>query len=81
MPGVITTVYDAWGQLKSETQSIHIGKSPVVTNYTYSKGLLSKVDRQGEITNYDYDSNNRVSGIRMDGKLASNLHMTVWTGL
>ena len=66
--GVITTVYDAWGQLKSETQSIHIGKSPVVTNYTYSKGLLSKVDRQGEITNYDYDSNNRVSGIRMDGK-------------
>ena len=40
----------------------------MVTNYTYSKGLLSKVDRQGEITNYDYDSNNRVSGIRMDGK-------------
>ncbi len=66
--GVITSVYDAWGQLKSETQSIHIGKSPVVTNYTYSKGLLSKVDRQGEMTNYDYDSNNRVSGIRMDGK-------------
>ena len=66
--GVITTVYDAWGQLKSETQSVHIGKSPVATNYTYSKGLLSKVNRQGEVTNYDYDSNNRVSGIRMDGK-------------
>ena len=66
--GVITTVYDAWGQLKSETQSIHIGKSPVVTNYTYSKGLLSKVNRQGEVTNYDYDSNNRLSEIRIDGK-------------
>ncbi|WP_195332813.1 FG-GAP-like repeat-containing protein [Bacteroides salyersiae] len=66
--GVITTVYDAWGQLKSETQSVHIGKSPVATNYTYSKGLLSKVNRQDEVTNYDYDSNNRVSGIRMDGK-------------
>ncbi len=66
--GVITTVYDAWGQLKSETQSIHIGKSPVVTSYTYSKGLLSKVNRQGEVTNYDYDSNNRLSEIRIDGK-------------
>lgn len=66
--GVITTVYDAWRQLKSETQSIHIGKSPVVTNYTYSKGLLSKVNRQGEVTNYDYDSNNRLSEIRIDGK-------------
>ena len=66
--GVITTVYDAWGQLKSETQSIHLGKSPVVTSYTYSKGLLSKVNRQGEVTNYDYDSNNRLSEIRIDGK-------------
>lgn len=66
--GVITTVYDAWGQLKSETQSIHIGKSPVVTSYTYSKGLLSKVNCQGEVTNYDYDSNNRLSEIRIDGK-------------
>lgn len=66
--GVITTFYDAWGQLKSETQSIHLGKSPVVTSYTYSKGLLSKVNRQGEVTNYDYDSNNRLSEIRIDGK-------------
>ncbi|MBX9188672.1 RHS repeat protein [Bacteroides sp. K03] len=34
----------------------------------YSKGLLSKVNRQGEVTNYDYDSNNRLSEIRIDGK-------------
>lgn len=66
--GAITTVYDAWGQLKSETQSIHIGKSPVVTNYAYWRGLLLEVNRQGEVTSYDYDNNNRVSAVRMDGK-------------
>lgn len=66
--GVVTSTYDAWGALKSETQRIHVGKPSVVTSYTYSKGLLSKVNRQGEITNYDYDNYNRLSGIRIDGK-------------
>lgn len=66
--GVVTSTYDAWGALESETQRIHIGQSPVVTSYTYSKGLLSKVNRQGEITNYDYDNYNRLTGIRIDGK-------------
>lgn len=66
--GVVTSAYDVWGALESETQRIHIGQSPVVTSYTYSKGLLSKVNRQGEITNYDYDNYNRLTGIRIDGK-------------
>jgi len=72
--GTITSVYDAWGQLIKETQSIHLSGNPITTNYTYlPNGLLKQKKRGREITNYGYDNQNRLTTISISGKHAQTI--------
>ncbi len=67
--GTITSTYDAWGQLKTEKQQIHISGSATTTTYTYyPSGLLQYKTRNGEKTTYVYDNKYRLSNIAIAGK-------------
>ncbi len=62
--GIISSRYDAWGQLVEETQGIHNTSAPQIVTYTYqANGLLSKRTRGSVITTYLYDGNRRLSRV------------------
>ena len=67
--GVITTQYDGWGQLVRHEERVHLNSSPIVTTYNYHpSGLLNNRLRNGETTNYGYDSYNRLQSISISGR-------------
>ncbi|MCL1942160.1 MAG: hypothetical protein FWF54_01225, partial [Candidatus Azobacteroides sp.] len=71
--GIIETVYDGFGQLKSEKQQVHKAGTWITTAYEYlPSGLLKQKTRGTEITNYSYDGNNRLIQTSIAGKHTQN---------
>jgi len=69
--GTVETVYDGFGELLTEKQKVHNATDFVTTTNTYDdNGLLLNINRNGEITTYTYDTNDksRVNAIEITGK-------------
>ena len=67
--GVITSVYDGWGQLVRHAQKVHLSGDSIVTKYSYHpSGLLQSLLRNGETTGYVYDNLNRLQSISIAGR-------------
>ena len=62
--GVTSSIYNAFGELTSETDA----KKITTINSYDANGLLLKIDRNGEVTNYTYDAYNHVSTISIANK-------------
>ena len=65
--GVITSVYNRWGQLVHPT-----GDSIVTTSGYHASGLLQNRIRNGETTVYGYDGQNRLTSISIAGQHVQN---------
>lgn len=67
--GIIRSKYNGFGELEWTKQKIHTSGDSITTSNTYTAaGLLESVTRNGEVTNYIYDSYNRISKIAITGK-------------
>ena len=69
--GFTRNEYNAWGELTKEVQKIHLNQDSIVTTNVYkADGRLESINRNGEITTYTYDTNNksRVNSIAIAGK-------------
>jgi len=71
--GIVETVYNGFGELEEEKQLIHKdnpNKIVTTNNYDYSTGLLTTINRNGEIISYIYDVDlgykGRVKSISID---------------
>jgi len=67
--GVIETKYNGFGELVEEKQNVHSSNFIVTTHhFAPTTGRLDSISRNGEITSYSYDSQNRVSSIEIAGQ-------------
>jgi len=67
--GVIESKYNGFGELVWEKQKIHTDQPDIITTYDYDpKGVLYKIIRNKETTNYSYDNHNRIDTIEIAGK-------------
>ena len=67
--GTITSAYNGFGELLWTKQKIHPLATDITTDYKYKPaGLLEKITRNGEVTDYMYDSYNRISQISIAGE-------------
>ena len=70
--GTVTKKYNAFGELMESSHKQGSGAT-VTTSYTYSpKGLLTQKNRGGDITNYIYDSQNRLISKTMAGGISQS---------
>lgn len=70
--GVIRSYYNGFGELVWTKQKVHTaGDSITTTNYYLDDGRLDKIDRNGEVTSYTYDTDlrhkSRVKSISIAG--------------
>jgi len=67
--GIIETKYNGFGELVEEKQKVH-SDNLIVTSYHFepTTGRLKSIDRNGEITSYDYDIQNRIGSIELAGR-------------
>lgn len=67
--GVIETTYNGFGELVEEKQKIYDASWVITTNdMESSTGRLNSINRDGEITRYGYDTQNRISSIEIVGQ-------------
>jgi len=67
--GVIETNYNGFGELVEEKQKVHSSNFIVTTHHLApTTGRLDSISRNGEITSYSYDTQNRVSSIEITGQ-------------
>jgi RHS repeat-associated protein len=77
--GIITSEYDGWGQLASESQAVHSTSSTITTVYNYlPSGLLNYKSRNDTITNYGYDNLYRLKWISIAEKHARSFVYDQW---
>ncbi|MDD4490621.1 MAG: FG-GAP-like repeat-containing protein, partial [Paludibacter sp.] len=67
--GVIETKYNGFGELLEEKQKVHSNNFLVTTHqFEPTTGRLNSINRNGEITSYGYDAQNRISSIEIAGQ-------------
>lgn len=69
--GTIRSEYNGFGELIATVQKVHADQDSIRAEHYYNdSGLITKVDRNGEITNYTYDPEikNRLKSITISGK-------------
>lgn len=67
--GVIETKYNGFGELVEEKQKVHSNNFLVTTHhFEPTTGQLNSINRNGEITSYSYDPQNRVDNIEIAGQ-------------
>ena len=69
--GTIRSEYNGFGELITTVQKIHADQDSIRTEHHYdNNGLLTQIDRNGEITGYTYDTNvkSRIKSISIAGR-------------
>jgi RHS repeat-associated protein len=67
---VSTAKYNGYGELNWEKQTNNATQGLITTNYTYNdaSGMIDNINRNGQVTQYGYDTDKRLSTVEIAGQ-------------